>query len=94
MHTATKGPTLGAVIHERLLQHQQPRTAAEVTTDLSQALPDRRVGTPVVRSTLEQLVAKGRVTRSRQGRSVFYTADASPADSVVTAAAEAAETSE
>ncbi|MDX3075847.1 BlaI/MecI/CopY family transcriptional regulator [Streptomyces sp. MI02-7b] len=62
------------MIHERLMDHQQPRTAAEVSADLSAALPDRTVGGPVVRSTLEQLVAKGRVSRSRQGRTVYYTA--------------------
>ncbi|MEU1621469.1 hypothetical protein ABZ479_29730 [Streptomyces sp. NPDC005722] len=91
---AAKGPTLGAVIHERLLQHKQPRTAAEVTSDLAEALPDRLVGTPVVRDTLEQLVAKGRINRSRQGRTVYYTADTSPSDSASTGDAEVAAANE
>ncbi len=46
-------------------------------------LPDRRVETPVVRGTLEQLVAKGRISRSRQGRTVYYTADVSIASLVM-----------
>ncbi|MET9878572.1 hypothetical protein ABZZ36_28645 [Actinacidiphila glaucinigra] len=91
---AAKGPTLGAVIHERLLQHKQPRTAAEVTSDLAEALPDRSVGTPVVRGTLEQLVAKGRISRSRQGRTVYYTADTSPSGSAATGDAEVAAANE
>ena len=70
--TATK-PTLVEVIRGHLKQQSEPRSAAEVTTALTQAHPDRSVKTTVVRTTLEGLVAKGHAHRTKQGSSVFYT---------------------
>jgi hypothetical protein len=67
-------PTLRDLIRDDLIQHGEPRTAAEVVTDLTQALPDREIKATVVRSTLESLVAKGQVHRTKQQRSVFYSA--------------------
>ncbi|KAF5999212.1 BlaI/MecI/CopY family transcriptional regulator [Streptomyces sp. WAC00263] len=73
--TAAK-PTLVEVIRGHLEQQSEPRSAAEITTALTQAHPDRSVKTTVVRTTLEGLVAKGHAHRTKQGSSVFYTAAA------------------
>ncbi|MEW2390119.1 BlaI/MecI/CopY family transcriptional regulator [Streptomyces venezuelae] len=70
------GPTLVELIDDHLVQQNEPRSAAEITTALAQALPDRTVKTTVVRTTVEGLVAKGRVQRTKQGSSVFYTSAA------------------
>lgn len=64
--------TLRDLIRDDLTQHAEPRSAAEVTAALTQALPDREVKATVVRSTLESLVAKGEAHRTKQQRSVFY----------------------
>ncbi|MFI7320401.1 BlaI/MecI/CopY family transcriptional regulator [Streptomyces venezuelae] len=71
------GPTLVELIANHLGQQKEPRSAAEIATALAQALPDRAIKTTVVRTTVENLVAKGRVQRSKQGSSVFYTSAAS-----------------
>ncbi|MDX2709634.1 BlaI/MecI/CopY family transcriptional regulator [Streptomyces sp. PA03-6a] len=73
--TARRTPTLGSLIVELLAEHGQPRTATEVTTALASAHPDRSPRTPVVRSTLEHLVAKSSVSRHKQGITVYYTAN-------------------
>ncbi|NMI55741.1 MULTISPECIES: hypothetical protein [unclassified Streptomyces] len=70
--TATK-PTLVELIRGHLEQESDPRSAAEITTALTQAHPDRSVKTTVVRTTLEGLVAKSHAHRTKQGSSVFYT---------------------
>ncbi|MCQ8832131.1 hypothetical protein [Streptomyces malaysiensis] len=70
------GATLGDLIRDDLTQHGEPRSAAEVTTALTQALPDREIKATVVRSTLEALVAKGQAHRTKQQRAVFYSATA------------------
>ncbi|MFJ5220938.1 hypothetical protein ACIP98_40575 [Streptomyces sp. NPDC088354] len=69
-------PTLGSLIVALLDEHQQPRTAAEVTAALAAGHPDRNAQNPVVRNALEQLVAKSRIARHKQGKTVFYTASA------------------
>ena len=70
--TAAK-PTLVELIRGHLEQQSEPRSAAEITTALTQAHPDRSVKTTVVRTTLEGLVAKSHAHRTKQGSSVFYT---------------------
>ncbi|WP_030593213.1 hypothetical protein [Streptomyces globisporus] len=50
----------------------EPRSAAEVAASLTEAHPERTVQVTVVRNSLEQGVAQGRLERSKQGRSVFY----------------------
>ncbi|MFD8339888.1 BlaI/MecI/CopY family transcriptional regulator [Streptomyces solisilvae] len=69
-------PTLGGLIRDDLTQHGEPRSAAEITAALAQALPDREIKATVVRSTLEALVAKGQAHRTKQKRAVFYSATA------------------
>ncbi|MEU6674191.1 hypothetical protein [Streptomyces sp. NPDC046925] len=68
------GPTLVELIAAHLGQQKEPRSAAEITTALTKAHPDRSIKTTVVRTTVENLVARGRVQRSKQGSSVFYSA--------------------
>lgn len=51
----------------------EPRTAAELTTVLEQEVPMRARGINTVRNTLERLVAKSRVERTKQGSTVYYT---------------------
>ncbi|MEU0822986.1 hypothetical protein [Streptomyces mirabilis] len=71
--TAATKPTLVDLIRGHLEQESEPRSAAEITTALTQTHPDRSVKTTVVRTTLEGLVAKSHAHRTKQGSSVFYT---------------------
>ncbi|MER7951915.1 BlaI/MecI/CopY family transcriptional regulator [Streptomyces sp. NPDC096079] len=66
--------TLVELIRDHLTLSSTPCSASEVTTALSGQLPDRHIQTTVVRTSLENLVAKGHARRSKQGSSVFYTA--------------------
>ncbi|MEU1409893.1 BlaI/MecI/CopY family transcriptional regulator, partial [Streptomyces sp. NPDC005728] len=74
--TATKrtGTTLVDLIHRHLTEQSGPRSAAEVSEALGNAHPDRNIATTVVRTTLENLVAKSLAQRTKQGSSVYYTA--------------------
>jgi hypothetical protein len=72
--SATAQPTLVSVIRDYLTAEGEPRSAAEITTALSERHPDRAIKTTVVRTTLEGLVARSQVQRTKQGSSVFYTA--------------------
>ncbi|WP_413812212.1 hypothetical protein [Streptomyces sp. OE57] len=67
-------PTLRELVRDDLAQHGEPRSAAEVTSALNQAFPKREIKPTVVRGTLESLVAKGQAHRTKQKRSVFYSA--------------------
>jgi hypothetical protein len=69
-------PTLVELIRRHLAAQKEPRSAAEISTALGQAHPQRDIAVKVVRVTLEGLVAKSQAERSKQGRSVFYTAPA------------------
>ncbi|MER5574587.1 hypothetical protein [Streptomyces massasporeus] len=71
-------PTLVELIRRHLAVQKEPRSAAEISTALGQAHPHRDIAAKVVRVTLEGLVAKSQAERSKQGRSVFYTAPAAP----------------
>ncbi|WP_307134795.1 hypothetical protein [Streptomyces aurantiacus] len=65
-------PTLVDLVCSHLSGQSEPRSAGEVTEDITRSHPDRQPKITVVRATLESLVAQGRVRRSKQGRSVFY----------------------
>ncbi|MFM9452224.1 BlaI/MecI/CopY family transcriptional regulator [Streptomyces europaeiscabiei] len=67
-------PTLVELIRNHVGQQSEPRSSAEIASALAQAHPDRDIKPKVVRTTVEGLVAKGHVHRSKQGSSVFYTA--------------------
>ncbi|MFJ1732661.1 hypothetical protein [Streptomyces sp. NPDC088254] len=71
-------PTLVDLVRRHLGEQSEPRSAAEVTTALAQAHPERSVKTTVIRTTLEGLVARNHAHRSKQGTSVFYTATDGP----------------
>ncbi|MCH5676569.1 hypothetical protein [Streptomyces gilvus] len=66
-------PTLVDLVREYLSGLSEPRSAAEISTELEQRHPDREIKTKIVRLTLEGLVAKNQAQRTKQGRSVFYT---------------------
>ncbi|MEU6772376.1 hypothetical protein [Streptomyces sp. NPDC046759] len=66
-------PTLIELVRRHLAEQQEPRSAAEVTEALGTAHPDREIQTKVVRTTLENLVARNSAQRTKQGSSVFYT---------------------
>ncbi|MER6563437.1 hypothetical protein ABT300_38080 [Streptomyces sp. NPDC001027] len=83
---AGDGPTLRDLVVSHLTREGAPRSALEVTDALTGSHPERGVKITVVRSTLEALVAKGQVRRSKQGKSVFYSTESVPA--AVEAAAE------
>ncbi|WP_431032032.1 BlaI/MecI/CopY family transcriptional regulator [Streptomyces sp. P6-2-1] len=65
--------TLRELISRQLAAHGEPRSAAEVSATLREEHPERELKGNVVRTTLEALVAKGLVHRSRQQKSVYYT---------------------
>ena len=67
-------PTLRELVAAHLAASGEPRSAAEITAGLTEAHPGRNIAGTVVRNTLENLVAKGQAQRTRQNRSVFYTA--------------------
>jgi hypothetical protein len=69
-------PSLVDLIRTHLEAQSEPRSAAEITTALTAAHPDRTIKTTVVRTTLENLVARSSAHRNKQGSSVFYTAAA------------------
>jgi hypothetical protein len=90
--TAPRTPeqaTLVELVVADLTARSEPRSAAEIATALTQAHPGRKIQTTVVRNTLEALVAKGQALRSKQGRSVYYSAAVNPAASAQTAEAAA-----
>ncbi|KUL37411.1 hypothetical protein [Streptomyces regalis] len=74
----TVQPTLVELVRRHLTEQSEPRSAAEIATALSQAHPDRGVKTTVVRTTVENLVARNQAQRTKQGSSVFYTAPNPP----------------
>ncbi|MET7745521.1 hypothetical protein [Streptomyces sp. NPDC005385] len=69
-------PSLVDLVRDHLEQAGEPLSAAEITTALAKAHPDRSIKTTVVRTTVENLVAKSHAQRAKQGSSVFYTAAA------------------
>ncbi|MEU6657118.1 hypothetical protein ABZ904_49555 [Streptomyces sp. NPDC046900] len=73
---APKGvlPTLVELVRSHLTEQSDPRSAADVATALDTAHPERGIKTTVVRTTLENLVAKNKAQRTKQGSSVYYTA--------------------
>ncbi|MEV6840157.1 hypothetical protein AB0N17_37655 [Streptomyces sp. NPDC051133] len=74
----TAKPTLVDLVRSHLAQQSEPRSAAEVTTALAEAYPERGTKAAVVRTTLEGLVAKNLAQRTKQGSSVFYTTSDAP----------------
>ncbi|MEU2584010.1 hypothetical protein ABZ612_13780 [Streptomyces avermitilis] len=87
--TAAAKPTLVDLIRGHLEQQSEPRSAAEITSALAQTHPDRGIKVTVVRNTLEGLVAKSHVHRTKQGASVFYTAATSAEQTAADAPTEA-----
>ncbi|MFJ3804293.1 hypothetical protein ACIPSJ_49460 [Streptomyces sp. NPDC090088] len=79
--TETPQPTLVELVRSHLAEQSEPRSAAEITTALGQAHPERGIKTTVVRTTLEGLVAKTLAQRSKQGSSVFYASPDTPQQS-------------
>jgi hypothetical protein len=71
--TKPRQPLLGDLLTQLLSQYQEPRLAKELREELLEKHPDRRPTPQVVRNTLESLVAKGRIQRHKQQRSVLYT---------------------
>ncbi|MFI6056339.1 hypothetical protein ACIBCO_40570 [Streptomyces violascens] len=67
-----KGPTLRDLVAAHLTEADHPASAAEITTTLAAAHPERNIAATVVRNTLENLVAKSLAERTRQRRSVYY----------------------
>ncbi|MFH8224878.1 hypothetical protein ACH4C2_37990 [Streptomyces sp. NPDC018057] len=76
LKTATKGesrqPLLGDLLRELLGAYDEPRLAKELRDELLEKHQDRNPTPQVVRNTLEALVAKGRIRRHKQQRSVMY----------------------
>lgn len=75
-NTTAKGkphqPLLGDLLTDLLRTYDEPRLAKELRDELLEKHPNRTPTPQVVRNTLESLVAKGRVQRHKQQRSVMY----------------------
>ncbi|WP_329344818.1 hypothetical protein OG866_45070 (plasmid) [Streptomyces sp. NBC_00663] len=69
----SRQPLLGDLLAELLDRYEEPRLAKELRDELLEKHPDRNPTPQVVRNTLESLVAKGRIRRHKQQRSVMYT---------------------
>lgn len=67
-------PKLIELVRAQLAEQKEPRSAAEVATALGDAHAGRDIKVTVVRSTLENLVARNQAQRTKQGTSVYYTA--------------------
>ncbi|MEW2511337.1 hypothetical protein [Streptomyces sp. NPDC046870] len=65
-------PTLVELVRRHLSEQTEPRSAAEISEALGKAYPDRGIQAKVVRTTLENLVARNGAQRTKQGTSVFY----------------------
>lgn len=69
----SRQPLLGDLLADLLGKYDEPRLAKELRDELVEKHPDRNPTPQVVRNTLESLVAKGRIRRHKQQRSVMYT---------------------
>lgn len=69
----SRRPLLGDLLMELLARHDDPRAAKQLRDELLEKHPQRTPTPQVVRNTLESLVAKGRIQRHKQHRSVMYT---------------------
>ena len=68
----SRQPLLGDLLRDLLSAYDEPRLAKELRDELLEKYPDRNPTPQVVRNTLEALVAKGRIRRHKQKRSVMY----------------------
>ncbi|MEU9346470.1 hypothetical protein AB0D74_35220 [Streptomyces sp. NPDC048278] len=66
-------PSLVDAVHAYLAQQREPRSATDVAEAIRAGQPGRTIKTTVIRTTLENLVARNRARRTKQGRAVFYT---------------------
>ncbi|MGY4976100.1 hypothetical protein ACWCYL_02825 [Streptomyces sp. 900105755] len=69
-------PSLVEAVHAYLAEQREPRSATDVAEAIRAAQPGRTIKTTVIRTTLENLVARNRARRTKQGRAVFYTLSA------------------
>ncbi|GHF75501.1 hypothetical protein GCM10018790_61720 [Kitasatospora xanthocidica] len=69
----SRRPLLSDLLVELLGRHAEPCPAKDLREELMAKHPKRDPTPQVVRNTLESLVAKGRVRRHKQERSVLYT---------------------
>jgi hypothetical protein len=66
-------PSLVEAVHAYLAEQGEPRSATDVAEAIRAAQPGRTIKTTVIRTTLENLVARNRARRTKRGRAVFYT---------------------
>ncbi|MEV1026008.1 hypothetical protein [Streptomyces sp. NPDC050264] len=89
--TTAAAPTLGDLVVALLAQQPgDPLTAADIQKRLTEAHPDRSALKPqVLRNTLDRLVAKARIDKSKQRNSVLYSGRSSAATAGASTPAEA-----
>ncbi|MEU9994517.1 hypothetical protein [Streptomyces sp. NPDC050848] len=68
-----KGAALTDLIHGYLSEEPEPRSTSEILQSLAGAHPERQISDPLVRTSAERLVARGKLERSKRGSSVLYT---------------------
>ncbi|MFF5019520.1 histone H1-like repetitive region-containing protein [Streptomyces sp. NPDC001165] len=66
------GPSRRQLILDYFAEVGQPRSSAEVTKELSQRHAEFTSSVAATREALEALVARGKLERTTQGRSVYY----------------------
>ncbi|MGW2421393.1 hypothetical protein ACWC0C_19465 [Streptomyces sp. NPDC001709] len=69
---AEPGTSRRQLILDYFAEVGQPRSSAEVTRELTQRHPEFTSSPAATREALEALVAKGKLERTTQGRSVYY----------------------
>ncbi|MFJ8826669.1 hypothetical protein ACIREE_33475 [Streptomyces sp. NPDC102467] len=86
--TTAAVPTLGDLVVSLLAQQPgDPLTAADIQKKLTEAHPDRSALKPqVLRNTLDRLVGKAKIDKSKQRNSVLYSGRPASATAAVTPA--------
>ncbi|MET9777682.1 hypothetical protein ABZ023_26065 [Streptomyces sp. NPDC006367] len=69
---AEPGPSRRKLILDYFAEVGQPRSSAEVTKELTQRHPEFTSSVAATREALEALVARSKLERTTQGRSVYY----------------------
>ncbi|MEW1771787.1 hypothetical protein [Streptomyces sp. NPDC086777] len=82
-------PSLVEAVHAYLAEQEEPRSATDVAEAIRAAQPGRTIKTTVIRTTLENLVARNQARRTKQGRAVFYTLSSTDGPEAPEAGAEA-----
>ncbi|MFD3944644.1 hypothetical protein [Streptomyces sp. NPDC058579] len=77
-----RGAALTDLILGHLSEQHEPRSTSEILRCLAEAHPKRQISDPLVRTSAERLVARGKLVRSKQGAGVYYTVSSGSSSNV------------